>query len=342
MQIKTAVYNVQWMSRLFETNGDLKTSGEEFERGRQLSQIVAEMDPDIVGIVEGPDTTVSGSKTASDELERWAALHGLNENFKGVHGSPSPGRQELCALYRSDKLNVLYKPEKNMTKHPFTEQFFVDTSDTLIKECYKHYRPPLELQLLTLGPEPMEIARIIVAHTKSKGIFESVDIARFEQLSERNRKKLYAECMSIRERCDQWLAAEPDRNVLVMGDINDGAGMDYYERRFAKSAIELLMGDLWEPGLLLMHVLPKPKLGSRGWSPYSSDFRDRLTEYTVNVLIDHILVNRGAGVVDARVWNPDLKENKEHQGIQKLKKELKAASDHFPVSATLELTPTEI
>lgn len=338
MKLKVAVYNVKWMSRLFSADGSLKTTGPEAARAAQLAAIVGKMAPDIIGIVEGPDTTVSGAKTASKQVKTWASGHGLHSSYKAVHGFPSPGRQELCMMYRSDKAKVVFKPERRQSKHPFNEQFLVDTSDSLIKEAYKHYRAPLELQVLTLDSPQKEIARVIVAHTKSKGIFDSVDIARFEQLSERNRKKLYAECLSIRERCDQWLSDEPKRNVVVMGDINDGAGMDYYERRFSRSAVELLMGDPWLPDLQMKHVLPKPKIGSKGWVPYSSDFRDTLTEYTVNVLIDHILVSLGTKVADAVIWNPHLKSNSGDVGIQAVKQELDTASDHYPVMATLDMT----
>lgn len=342
MELKIAVYNVKWMARMFDANGDLKKTGPEKDRAVQLSAVVAAMDPDLIGIVEGPDTTVSGSKSASKQIEAWAAAQGLHASYKAVHGFPSPGRQELCAMYRSDKLVVAFDPETRKAKNPFNEQFLVDTSDSLIQEAYKHYRSPLELKVLKAGDASKEIVCLIVAHTKSKGIFDSVDIARFEQLSERNRKKLYAECLSIRERCDQWLADKPKRNVMVMGDINDGAGMDYYERRFSRSAVELLMGDPWLPELQMKHVLPRPKLGSRGWVPYSSDFRDRLTEYTVNVLIDHILVSRHTTLIDAVVWNPRLKANKDNAVIQSVKTELNAASDHYPVMATLDLVPVGI
>lgn len=339
MKLKVAVYNVEWMTRLFNSSGELKTSGAEAARAEKLARIVDKMSPDILGIVEGPDTTVSGSRIASKQIQQWAAAHGLHASYKGVHGFPSNGQQELCALYRSDKIKVEFKPEKRKSKHPFNEQFLVDTSDTLIKEAYKHYRAPLEMRVLSLASPAKEVARVIVAHTKSKGIFDSVDIARFEQLSERNRKKLYAECLSIRERCDQWLTDEPKRNVVVMGDINDGAGMDYYERRFSRSAVELLMGDPWEPEIQLKHVLNKPKIGSKGWTPYSSDFRDTITEFTVNVLIDHILVSRNVGVSDATVWNPHLKSNDNNTDIHDVEDDLDSAADHYPVMATLDMTP---
>lgn len=119
----------------------------------------------------------------------------------------------------------------------------MDTNESLIKELYEHYRPPLELSVKSIA-DNNEIDRIIVAHAKSRGIFDPVDFARYEQLSARNRSKLYAECASFRERCDQWLNDKPERAVIVMGDINDGFGKDYYAQRFARSAVGILLGDV--------------------------------------------------------------------------------------------------
>lgn len=60
-----------------------------------------------------------------------------------------------------------------------------------------HNRPPLELSI-HFAVNRKELARLIVAHAKSRGIFDRVDFARYEHLSERNRKKLFAEYMPIR------------------------------------------------------------------------------------------------------------------------------------------------
>lgn len=338
MGLNIAVYNVEWMKRLFDADGQPITDGDKGKRSRQLAEVVAAIDPDILGIVEGPDTTASGSKTASDQIGAWAAYHGLNASYKGVHGFPSAGQQELCALYKSNKVTVNHKPEKKASRHPFNEKFLVDTTDSLVKEQYKHYRPPLELSVEE-AVAGNELMRIIVAHTKSKGIFDMVDMARFEQLSERNRRKLYAECISIRERCDQWLSDKPDRPVIVMGDINDGAGLDYYERRLMRSAMEILLGDVWEPELVLKHVMPRPKLRRYGWDPYTSRYTDRLTDDTFNVMIDHILVHYPAPVHDAIVWNPYLKQKDTAttNQVRAIQTALREASDHYPVSAVIEV-----
>ena len=338
MKLKVAVYNMEWMVNLFTKDGEPETTGKDGERSTRLAEVVRTIDPDILGVVEGPDTTVGGSKLASAQLEAWANHHGLDGSYKGVHGFPSGGRQELCALYKSNKVTVKHVPVQDKSKDPFDAPFLVDTTESMIKEYYEHYRPPLELSVRPAGGGD-ELARIIVAHAKSKGIFDNVDFARFEQISERNRKKLYAECFSMRARCDQWLDDHPDMNIIVMGDINDGFGMDYYEQRFSRSAVETLLGDVWRPERILKHVLPQPRLGKYGWTPSTGRFKDRLTGDQVNVLIDHILVTQGVGVSDAMVWNPYLKQNTEAKTVEvkAMRDALRGASDHFPVSAVLEL-----
>ncbi len=342
MKLRFAVYNMEWMRNLFNKDGTPKQMGQgsvedqkDADRSAQLAEVVNSIDPDILCIVEGPDTIKNGTKTASKQLEAWGNLHALDSNYKAVHGIPSGGQQELCTLYRKDRVHIVHKPEKNAKRHPFDEPFLVDTNESLIKEHYKHYRPPLELSVRMATDINTEIGRIIVVHTKSKGIFDAVDMARFEQLSERNRMKLYAECFSVRERCDQWLDKDPTLKLIVAGDINDGFGLDYYEQRFRRSAVEILSGTVWEPEKILKHILPKPKLGKYGWSPSSSRYRDRLTEDTFNVLIDHVLVSQSVKFENPHVWNPYATDAPAQ--VKALRTQLKEASDHFPVSVDITL-----
>ena len=339
MELKIAVYNVKWMMRLFDTQGNLKMDNDSLERAEQLAIVVKAIDADIIGIVEGPDTTVSGTKSAAAQLELWAGHFGLDDSYRAVQGFPSSGRQELCALYKSSKVTVTHKPTLSQSKHPFNEPFVADTNEALVKELYEHYRPPLELSV-TAVDSGKEVARMIVAHSKSKGIFDRVDFGRYEQLSERNRKKLIAECLSMRERCDQWLEDKPDRAVFVMGDINDGFGKDYYEQRFSRSAVEILLGDVWYPDKILHSVIKdKPRLGKYGWTPYTCSYTDAMTKHKLNVLIDHILVSRQVKIIGTTVWNPKIDhKNPIIEGlINSIKTELKSASDHYPVSVIVEL-----
>ena len=329
MKLKIGAYNTEWMRDLFNKNGTPKTEGEEFERSKKLAKIINKINPDFLGIVEGPDTLADGSKTASQQLEKWGDKFGLNPNYRAVHGYPSAGQQELCAIYDSSKIKVSYTPT-NDKKNQFNKPFLVDTTNKLIKEQYKHFRPPLELTIEDLSGN--EFSKVIIAHTKSKGIFSAVDYAKFEQISARDRMRLYAECMSIRKKCDYYL--NNGSEVIVMGDINDGIGMDFYENKFSKSAVEILLGDVWKSENILRSVLPKPKWTSYGWKPSSSRFTDRITEDTVNVLIDHILVSSKLIFSNGKVWNPyEMKNDVE---IQEVSSELKKASDHFPIVTEIE------
>lgn len=329
MKLRIGVYNVEWMRDLFEPDGSPITTGKDGKRSQQLAEIVKAMNLDFLGIVEGPDTLVNGSKTASSQLESWANHFLPGNSLKAIHGFPSAGQQELCAIYDASKLKVIFNPEMKDGER-FNEPFLMDTTNRMIKEQYKHYRPPLELSILAL--DDSFITRVIIAHTKSKGIFDKVDYARFEQLSQRDRLKLFGECMHIRERCDQYLAKGQD--VIVMGDINDGFELDFYENRFSKSAVELLLGSVWKPEWILKPALPKPKLTAYGWTPYSSKFKDRITGDIFNVLIDHILVSKGIKLLKGQVWNPILE--KDDPAIQSVKSQLFQASDHYPIVVEIE------
>lgn len=331
MQLKTAVYNIAWMRDLFEKDGSPITTGKQEIRSKQLAEIIEALNPDFLGIVEGPDTLVNGSRTATRQLEFWVSHFLPSHSFKAIHGFPSAGQQELCAIYKPDKIQVLFTPETKTGKR-FDEPFLMDTTNRMIKEQYQHYRPPLELSLLT--PDGVFLSRLILAHTKSKGIFDKVDYARYEQLSVRDRLRLFGECMHIRERCDSYLSK--DQEVIVMGDINDGFELDFYENKFSKSAVEILLGDLWKPEWILKTALPRPKLTANGYTPYSGKFKDRITGDHFNILIDHILISQKIKLIEGKVWNPYLE--KSDAIIQSVKHNLIAASDHFPVSATLEFT----
>ncbi|WP_026950105.1 endonuclease/exonuclease/phosphatase family protein [Algoriphagus mannitolivorans] len=329
MKLKIAVYNVEWMRELFESDGSPKTTGKPAARSRQLARVIQAMDPDFLGIVEGPDTLVSGIKTTSGQLNLWVNEFLPGSNYSAIHGFPSAGQQELGALYKTNKLKVLFTPEVKEGER-FDQPFLRDTTNRMIKEQYQHYRPPLELSLLAL--DDRLLSRVIIAHTKSKGIFDKVDYARFEQISQRDRLRLFGECMHIRDRCDQYLSK--GQNVMVMGDINDGFELDFYENRFSKSAVEIILGDLWKPEWILKSVLPRPKLNANGWTPYSGRFRDRITGDQFNVLIDHILVSQGMKILRGQVWNPFLE--KANPVIQGIKDDLIQASDHYPIFCEVE------
>ncbi|MFC4095190.1 endonuclease/exonuclease/phosphatase family protein [Euzebyella saccharophila] len=344
MKLKVAEYNMEWMKNLFVNGtpvnvpppaGKPESDWNEQERltmkSQRLISVLSHLDADIIAVVEGPDTLANGTKTAKAQLELWMTTFGLTQrNYKVVQGHTSRGQQELCAIYDADKLILEHTPEG---KNSFDEPFLADTLEQSIKEQYEHFRPPVELTVKDKA-SPGKLFKMIIAHAKSKGIFDHVDYARYEYLSNLNRRKLYAECMHMRERIDQWIN-EGDK-VLVTGDINDGMGSDFYENRFGKSAIEILLGSVYEPELILKSALGKPKLGKYGWSPSSSSFTDTITKNWFTVLIDHILVSQDIKIESGTVLNPYSEPHKSNLS-QELKDALKKGSDHFPVVTVIEV-----
>ena len=333
MSLRLCSYNIQWFNKLFNKDNTLKTGSKEQDQIAAIRDVLLHIQPDFIGIVEAPNSTTDGKQSTIKKLENFAQYTNLPLQ-KAVTGFLSRGLQEIAGLYNTDKLNVTHSPggiTDSRSNPPFDGEFYFDTDDDRIKEVYTHYRPPLEL---LVSPRQSEIKfKIIVAHTKSKGIFSSMDFLHWQRESRRNRLKLFAECEWIRRRVDEWL--EQDDKVIVMGDINDGPGMDYYEVKYGRSAVELIMGDIFEPDHLLHNYAGKPKWTSRGWKPASASFKDRITETTVNVLIDHILASSGLPVVGEtplKIWNPYYDSE-----AKAIKKELLKASDHFPVTLDLDL-----
>lgn len=327
--MKVMTYNIEWFDDHFEPDNRLKTSPESQDKFNGVASVIREIDADIVGMTEAPNTTTTtGQRNTVQALENFAAQHSLRQN-KAMIGFPSPGRQEIALLYDPNVVSAEHDPggRAGTVSNPrFNEEFRADSNGDGINELYKHYRPPLEAKITRAdgGDEFW----VLVVHAKSKGIFSSMDRIHFDRVSERNRRKLFAECLSIRKRIEEWLQAK--RKVIVMGDVNDGPGFDYYESRFGKSAVELIIGDIYDRDTLLKYHLGKPTFAEYGWEPSTARFTDSYTGDRVNALIDHIIVSAdftAVGNQAVKVWNPwQLQE------AMPMKQHLLSASDHFPVT----------
>ena len=328
MGLHLCSYNIEWFDKLFEKNNSLKADPESKDRLDAIGAVLREIDADMVGVIEAPNHMSTGQKKTVSCLTAFAQRYNLRTR-EAIIGFPSAGKQEVAIIYDPVKAEITHVPGGGGKKNPpFNRSFEFDTDEDRIKEIYKFYRPPLEVEVRETATG--NIFRLIVVHAKSKGIFGSADLVHWERENYRNRRKLFAECSWVRLRVEEWL--DEGNEVVVMGDINDGPGMDHYEFQFGRSAVEIIMGDLYEPQRILKSHVARPKWGRYGWEPSSTRFKDRLTETQVNVLIDHILVSQGLAVRDGShiVWNPF-----QVAPAKAIKDELLVASDHFPVSLDL-------
>lgn len=335
MSIRICSYNIEWFDELFGSDNLFATSGNPkkqkkiTERLEAIADVIQTVDADLIGIIEAPNTANSGVKDTVACLEHFAGHFGLRTN-KAMIGFASAGKQELAILFDSGKFLASHDPGGTSSrKNPkFTAEFVDDTDADRIKELYKHYRPPLEVALTR--KDGGNAFHLMLVHTKSKGIFSNNDRVHREREAARNRRKLFAECHSIRQRIDEW--QDQGRDMIVMGDVNDGPGMDFTESRFGRSAVEIVIGDVFEPDRILVPHSGRPKWGRYGWIPASASFTDSFTGDRVNVLIDHILISRGLAIREGsyQVWDPyENKIAKPHKSV------LLRASDHFPVAVDI-------
>ncbi len=350
--VKVCCYNGEWLDELFDPQNEFDVEGEgdhtyksKADRLAAVKTVLKNIDADLFGVVEAPNTILSAEKSAVTCMEKLCQAAEINAR-KAIIGFPSAGSQEIALLYDPDKLEVKHAPggTGSRTNPTFKDRYYVDTDDDGIKEEYKFYRPPLEAEVTV--KETGKSFNVLVVHTKSKGIFSSMDLIHRQRNNQANRRKLFAECSWIRKRVDQWLDAGKD--VLVMGDFNDGPGMDLYEFQFGRSAVETVIGDLFEPERLLKTYTGRPKWTDWGWEPSTASFKDPLNyRRWVHVLIDHIIVNQSLLVVGERddkrdalkIWNPFLDEDSPHflEAAKEIKDALLMASDHFPVTLEIDL-----
>lgn len=326
-------YNIEWFDDCFEPDNTLKSDARSVAQLDGVAKVIEATDADVIGLTEGPNTTTTtGMRDTVQALRNFAADKGLRQK-DAMMGFPSAGRQEIAILFDPDVCSLEHDPggRSGWKKNPpFDEEFHADSDGDGIMEIYKHFRPPLEAKVTRKdGGRPFWT---IVAHAKSKGIFTAMDKVHFDRTSERNRRKLFAECSSIRKRVEEWL--DDDRAVVVMGDINDGPGFDYYESRFGRSAVELIIGDIFDLDTMLRYPIGRPKFGRYGWEPSTARFTDNYTGDKVNALIDHIMISNHLVPTDgapALVWNPrQLDEAKPHKNA------LLDASDHYPVTLDID------
>ncbi|WP_224815814.1 hypothetical protein [Hasllibacter sp. MH4015] len=168
-----------------------------------------------------------------------------------------------------------------------------------------HYRHPQTL-ICTIGGKRVDF---IGAHLKSK--FGGDDykkasdlrkkpkptkaeerlIEAVEQVAVEARVKLTTECVNIRHYIDNRFRNEPWPAVFLLGDLNDGIGKEYFERRYLfHDLISNLQGDVFFAQRFLNHALFDYGLESGGDHRWSALFQDAWDPGRApEVLLDHIM-----------------------------------------------------
>lgn len=343
--LRLATYNIEWFNALFDDEGHLHDDAERSARfevtrsqqTRALGHVMQAIDADGIMVIEGPD---QGSKRSTVKaLESFASRFNLRTH-KAIHGFASETEQEIAFLYDPDRLTARHHPLGDPA--PSAGAYGAPRFDTAlradldldgIEEVIRFSKPPLELHITANGTD----LRLIGVHAKSKAPHGKLTEAQFIRISIENRRKQLAECQWLRRRIDLCLAApEP---LIVLGDFNDGPGLDDYEKLFGHSGVEIALGLDAGPDAQLYDPHAAMVLARRtGLAPTTARFWLAPQKRYFEALIDFIMVSPAlkARSPDWRIWHPF--NDPAVMADPALREAILTASDHFPVTIDLTLS----
>lgn len=342
--LRLATWNIEWFNALFDNKGRPQEDGEpsaryQTTRRDQLGAIaivMTAMDADGIMIIEGPD---QGSRRSTVRALETFARHFQLRTSRAVHGFASETEQEIAFLYDPARITAHHAPQGDPAPAAgadgaprFDTALRADLDLDGVAELIRFSKPPLELAITADG-HPL---RLIGVHAKSKAPHGQMSQAQFMRISIENRRKQLAECQWLRRRIDGHLTE--GQSLIVMGDFNDGPGLDEYEKLFGHSGVEIAMGLADPPEMRLFDPHACMVLASRtGLTPTTARFWLAPKQRYFEALLDFIMVSPdlAARRPDWRIWHPF--NDPGAMAVPELSDALLTASDHFPVTIDLLL-----
>lgn len=332
--MRVATYNVEWFNSLFDDAGrlidDATWSGRwNVTKGRQtagLGHVFGAMDADAVMIIEAPDT--SPRRSTQTALRTFAARFGLRAR-EVIIGFANDTQQEIALLFDPDIMTAVHDPKGDRDVPRFDTQIGMDVDVDAHPDPIRWSKPPLEVAVTTAsGP-----LRMIGVHAKSKAPHGARDEAEAIRISIQNRRKQLAQCIWLRRRVTQHLDVGDD--LIVMGDFNDGPGLDEYEKLFGRSGIEIVLGEGAATQMFDPHA--RMVLSRKfGGMPVTARFQ-RKDEPYLQALLDYIMVSPCLRTKRPKwqIWHPF--DHPACYADPVLREALLVASDHFPVVLDIDL-----
>lgn len=336
--MRLASYNVEWFDSLFNHKAELLIDSERggrhgVTRGDQLEalgHVFRRLDADAIMVIEAPDTSRRRSTTRA--LSRFAEAANLRTREVAT-GFANDTQQEIALLYDPDKLTARHDPQDSQTAPRFDHALEIDLDIDGLTDRVVFSKPPLELQVTTATGAPL---RLIGAHLKSKAPHGAQGHDAIMKLAIANRRKQLAQAIWLRRRVVEHLTA--GQEVILMGDLNDGPGLDMYEGLFGRSSVEILLGTGEPTALHLYDPHAAQALQRRlGAQPTTARFYLKAEKRYLQALLDYIMISEGlqSKAQGWRIWHPF--DDPECWQDEALRTALLTASDHFPVTLDLAI-----
>jgi hypothetical protein len=335
--MRIATYNVEWFTDLFDDRDRLlrdkswsaRYNVTRIAQADALGHVFLAMDADAVLVVEAPDS--NGKRNSVTALENFAAHYGLRAR-SAVAGFSNETKQEIALLFDPDKLLAQHQPRAGEGDVPrFDGVFSIDLDVDDTRDEVRFSKPPLEVSALTAGGVAFHM---IGVHLKSKAPHGATGPNDAKRLAIANRRKQLAQAIWLRARVDQILTEGTP--LIVLGDLNDGPGLDDFEHLFGRSSVEILLGTGDKPRLYDPHA--DRALSHRlGLMPTTSRFFIRPEKRYMQALLDYIMVSEDLRALGPqwRIWHP--LDDPDCWADADLRDALVTASDHFPVTIDLPI-----
>lgn len=347
--MRIATYNVEWFTHLFDATGALLEddgpSGRwHVSRAAQLGAlctVFAALDADAIMVIEAPDDGRNRRTTAM--LEAFAARAGIRAS-RALVGFANETQQEIALLYDPLRIEALHDPQGEpappVSRAPgegaprFDQSFRIDLDIDATLDTVRFSKPPLEVLMRVRDSE--RILRLIGVHVKSKAPHGVHDPVREVRVQIQNRRKQLAQCIWIRRRVDDHLDRCED--LVVLGDFNDGPGLDEYEALFGRSGLEIVLGHDEVP----IRRLHDPNARGRAThstaaAPVSARFWSEAEQQYFSAMLDYVMVSPSLLALRPRwrIFHPF--DDPQIYAEPRLRDALLVASDHFPVLLELPL-----
>ncbi|MGR3550395.1 endonuclease/exonuclease/phosphatase family protein [Pseudooceanicola sp.] len=336
--MRLASYNVEWFDALFTDDGGLADTDawsrrRDVTRRQQieaLERVFRAIDADAIMVIEAPDH--SARRSGIRALETFAQAFDLRTS-RAVIGFPNQTQQEIALLYDPATMEVTHDPQ-GMTGTPdaprFDGVFHIDLDVDAAADEVVFSKPPLELSVRTAHGTAL---RLLGVHLKSKAPHGAETRDDVMRLSIANRRKQLAQAIWLRRRIEAHL--ERGESLILMGDLNDGPGLDEYEDLFGRSSVEIVMG---EAPLALHDPHARQALVRKlSAAPTSARFFIQPEQRYLQALLDYIMLS--PDLMDHaprwRIWHPF--DDPECWSSPDLRAALIAASDHFPVVLDIDI-----
>jgi hypothetical protein len=339
--VRIATYNVEWFIGLFDRRGRILDDGElssryntsRHDQLHALGRVFRAMDADAVMVIEAPDHDPV-RHPAPAMLEAFAERFGLRAR-RALLGFANETQQEIALLYDPDRLEAVHDPKGGLpgdNRAPrFDTRSEIDLNIDGRVDVLTFNKPPLEIAARTRGGRAF---RMIGVHLKSKAPHGANDEADARRIAIASRREQLAQALWLRARVLEHLRA--GESLMVMGDFNDGPGLDEYEKLFGRSGVEIVLGwDEPRPERLFDPHGRAALVRKLAAAPGSARFYLPEHDQYLSAMLDYIMVSPDirAEAPRWRIWHPF--DDPRIYRDSELREALLTASDHFPVTLDL-------